>query len=85
MTEAPRRGPAVEPREIMQESDEWLRVTWADGRACRLPQARAKLRRTVEPIQCRSESHRVARRAEQAVESVFDQLFQLPNPTGGDR
>jgi len=31
---APRRGPAVEPREIMQESDHALRVTWADGRAC---------------------------------------------------
>ncbi len=34
MGEAPRRGPAVEPREIMQESDAELRVTWGDGRVC---------------------------------------------------
>jgi DUF971 family protein len=34
MSEAPRRGPAVEPREIMQEGDASLRVTWGDGRAC---------------------------------------------------
>lgn len=32
---APRRGPAVEPREIEQESDSVLRVTWGDGRVCR--------------------------------------------------
>ncbi|MBA3241236.1 MAG: DUF971 domain-containing protein [Acidobacteria bacterium] len=31
---AQRRGPAVEPREIMQESDAELRVTWGDGFAC---------------------------------------------------
>ena len=31
----PRRGPAVEPREIMQEDDANLRITWADGRVCR--------------------------------------------------
>ena len=30
-----RRGPSVEPREIMQESDAELRVTWGDGRECR--------------------------------------------------
>ena len=29
-----RRGPAVEPREIMQEGDAGLRVTWGDGRVC---------------------------------------------------
>ena len=34
MSEAPRRGPAVEPREIMQESDTELRVAWGDGREC---------------------------------------------------
>ena len=28
---APRRGPSVEPREIMQESDDTLRVSWGDG------------------------------------------------------
>jgi DUF971 family protein len=32
MTE--RRGPAVEPREIMQDGDANLRITWADGRVC---------------------------------------------------
>ncbi len=29
-----RRGPSIEPREIMQETDQRLRITWADGRAC---------------------------------------------------
>ncbi len=29
-----RRGAAIEPREIMQESDARLRITWADGRVC---------------------------------------------------
>ncbi|HEX8143199.1 MAG TPA: DUF971 domain-containing protein [Pyrinomonadaceae bacterium] len=29
-----RRGPAVEPREIMQEGEAALRITWADGRIC---------------------------------------------------
>jgi DUF971 family protein len=32
MTE--RRGPAIEPREIMQETDARVRITWADGRVC---------------------------------------------------
>ena len=30
----PRRGAAIEPREIMQEGDAGLRITWADGVAC---------------------------------------------------
>jgi DUF971 family protein len=29
-----RRGPAIEPREIMQETDARLRITWADARVC---------------------------------------------------
>jgi len=29
-----RRGPAIEPREIMQEGDAAVRITWADGRVC---------------------------------------------------
>lgn len=29
-----RRGKAIEPREIMQEGDGSLRITWADGREC---------------------------------------------------
>ena len=28
------RGAAFEPREIMQEGEAALRITWADGRAC---------------------------------------------------
>jgi DUF971 family protein len=53
MSEAPRRGPAVEPREIMQESDAALRVTWADGRACQYSAAR--LRRLCPCAQCVNE------------------------------
>ena len=34
MTET-RRGPAVEPREIVQEGERALRIVWADGRECR--------------------------------------------------
>jgi DUF971 family protein len=30
----PRRGPAIEPREIMQDGDAGLRITWGDGKAC---------------------------------------------------
>jgi DUF971 family protein len=30
-----RRGEAVEPREIFQEDEATLRITWADGRVCR--------------------------------------------------
>lgn len=29
-----RRGPAIEPHEIMQEGDAGLRITWGDGRVC---------------------------------------------------
>lgn len=50
---APRRGPAVEPREIMQEGDARLRVTWADGRECRY--AAAELRRACPCAQCVNE------------------------------
>ncbi len=31
---AQRRGPSIEPREIVQEGDAMLRITWADNRAC---------------------------------------------------
>ncbi|HYN86862.1 MAG TPA: DUF971 domain-containing protein [Pyrinomonadaceae bacterium] len=50
---APRRGPAVEPREIMQEGDARVRVTWADGRECRY--AAAKLRRACPCARCVNE------------------------------
>ena len=53
MSEATRRGPSVEPREIMQESDSALRVTWADGRACLYEAPR--LRRVCPCAQCVNE------------------------------
>ena len=34
MTETELRGPAIEPREIKQEGDAGLRITWADERVC---------------------------------------------------
>jgi DUF971 family protein len=69
MSEAPRRGPSVEPREIMQESDARLRVTWADGRACSYEAA--QLRRLCPCAQCVNEftGERVLR-----AESVADDL-----------
>lgn len=48
-----RRGPAVEPREIMQEGDARLRLTWADGRVCRF--AAPALRRACPCAQCVNE------------------------------
>jgi len=48
-----RRGPAVEPREIMQESESALRVTWGDGRVCRYEAAH--LRRLCPCAQCVNE------------------------------
>ncbi len=48
-----RRGPAVEPREIMQEGGRALRVTWADGRECRY--GAAELRRACPCAQCVNE------------------------------
>jgi DUF971 family protein len=48
-----RRGPAVEPREIMQEGDATLRLTWADGRVCRF--AAPALRRACPCAQCVNE------------------------------
>jgi DUF971 family protein len=48
-----RRGPAVEPREIMQESDAVVRVTWGDGRVCRY--GAPALRRLCPCAQCVNE------------------------------
>lgn len=48
-----RRGPAIEPREIMQDGDAALRITWADGRVCRY-EAPA-LRRACPCAQCVNE------------------------------
>ena len=48
-----RRGPAVEPREIMQEGRRGLRITWADGRECGY--TAAGLRRACPCAQCVNE------------------------------
>jgi DUF971 family protein len=48
-----RRGPAIEPREIMQEGEAALRITWADGRACRFDAP--ALRRACPCAQCVNE------------------------------
>ncbi len=48
-----RPGVAVEPREIMQEGDAILRITWADGYECRYNAAR--LRRACPCAQCVNE------------------------------
>ena len=53
MSNAPRRGPAVEPREIMQEGDSSVRVTWADDRVC--VYEAAHLRRLCPCAQCVNE------------------------------
>ena len=65
-----RRGPAVEPREIMQEGDAGLRITWADERICRY--TAAALRRACPCAQCVNEwtGQRVL-----APESVPDELL----------
>ena len=48
-----RRGPSVEPREIMQEGDTALRITWADGRVCHYDAP--SLRRACPCAQCVNE------------------------------
>ncbi|HKR01409.1 MAG TPA: DUF971 domain-containing protein [Pyrinomonadaceae bacterium] len=48
-----RRGPAVEPREIMQEGEQGLRITWADGRVCLYTSP--QLRRACPCAQCVNE------------------------------
>jgi DUF971 family protein len=54
MTEATeRRGPAIEPREIAQEGDGGLRISWADDRVCHYKAA--DLRRECPCAQCVNE------------------------------
>lgn len=48
-----RRGPAIEPREIKQEGDSALQITWADGRVCQY--TAAVLRRECPCAQCVNE------------------------------
>ena len=52
MTET-RRGPAVEPSEIVQEGGSALRIVWGDGRECRY--GAAELRRACPCAQCVNE------------------------------
>ena len=48
-----RRGPSVEPREIRQEGDAELGITWGDGRECSYKAA--ALRRACPCAQCVNE------------------------------
>lgn len=48
-----RRGPSIEPREIMQEGDAGLRITWADGLVCQYDAP--SLRRACPCAQCVNE------------------------------
>jgi DUF971 family protein len=48
-----RRGPAIEPREIMQEGDTGLRITWSDDRVCHF--TATQLRRACPCAQCVNE------------------------------
>ncbi|HSS22290.1 MAG TPA: DUF971 domain-containing protein [Pyrinomonadaceae bacterium] len=48
-----RRGPAIEPREIKQEGDAGLSITWADETVCRY--SAAELRRACPCAQCVNE------------------------------
>ena len=48
-----RRGPSIEPREIKQESNALLRITWADGQVCQY--GAPQLRRACPCAQCVNE------------------------------
>ena len=50
---AERRGPAIEPREIKQEGDASLRITWADDHVSNF--TAAQLRRACPCAQCVNE------------------------------
>ncbi len=53
MSDVYRRGPAVEPREIVREGAAGLRINWADGRVCRY--GAVALRRVCPCAQCVNE------------------------------
>ena len=53
MVEVAQRREAIEPREILQEGDANLRITWADGRVCSYKAA--ALRRVCPCAQCVNE------------------------------
>ncbi len=46
-------GPAIEPREILQEDDASVRITWADDKVCRY--TAPELRRACPCAQCVNE------------------------------
>ncbi len=48
-----RRGPSIEPREIKQDGDSGLRITWGDGLVCIL--VAPELRRACPCAQCVNE------------------------------
>jgi DUF971 family protein len=48
-----RRGPAIDPREIMQDGDAGLKITWADGHVCHY--LAPALRRACPCAQCVNE------------------------------
>ena len=53
MVKVAQRREAIEPREILQEGDADLRITWADGRVCHYKAA--GLRRVCPCAQCVNE------------------------------
>jgi len=53
ITTTERRGPAIEPREIKQEGESGLRITWADDCVC--VYTAAELRRACPCAQCVNE------------------------------
>ena len=53
MVDVAQRREAIEPREILQEGDANLRITWADGRVCSYKAA--ALRRVCPCAQCVNE------------------------------
>ena len=53
MNASERRGPAIEPREIKQEGESGVRITWADDRVCQY--TASGLRRACPCAQCVNE------------------------------
>lgn len=53
MNASDRRGPAIEPREIKQEGECGVKITWADDRVCQY--TAAGLRRACPCAQCVNE------------------------------
>ena len=74
MDAAERRGPAIEPREIKQEGDAGLRITWADGHISQFTAAR--LRRACPCAQCVNEwtGQRVLKPESVAEELIINDL-----------